>query len=69
MLDCDKVLGLELDKVGVTIVNEEVQSLLLLRETARTANNWDESDRLRNQIVSLGYEVEDTTEGQKIKGI
>ena len=36
------------------------------REEARQSNNWNQADKIRKEILELGYEVEDTFEGQKI---
>lgn len=49
--------------------SEEVLKLLELRQQARAAKNFAESDRLRDQIASQGWVVQDSKEGQKlIKG-
>ena len=49
--------------------SEEVLKLLELRQQARVAKNFAESDRLRDQIASQGWVVQDSKEGQKlIKG-
>jgi cysteinyl-tRNA synthetase len=37
--------------------------LRLARDAARKAKNWSESDRLRDELVALGYEVKDTPGG------
>ena len=47
-------------------VPAEVRRLVDLRAEARAAKNFKESDRLRDKVASLGYEVRDTAEGQKI---
>ncbi|HLD32268.1 MAG TPA: cysteine--tRNA ligase [Candidatus Peribacteraceae bacterium] len=44
----------------------EVRKLANLRAEARAAKNFKESDRLRDEMAALGYEVRDTAEGQKI---
>ena len=43
-----------------------MQKLVKEREQARQNKNFKESDELRKEINSLGYEVKDTPEGQKI---
>jgi cysteinyl-tRNA synthetase len=48
-------------------IPEEVQSLLDARAEARAAKNWAESDRLRDAIAALGWEVKDTKQGQKVQ--
>ena len=44
---------------------EQLQTLLTQRAAARTAKQWAESDRIRAEIVALGWTVKDTPEGQK----
>ena len=65
----DSVLGLNLEKLAKheTSIPKEIQKLLTNRQTARNNKNWAESDRLRDEINSLGWQVEDTAEGQKVK--
>lgn len=67
VLDFDKVLGLELNLVNKEEVPEEVKNLVGLRIKARAEKNWAESDRLRDEIEKLGYVVEDSGEGIRIK--
>lgn len=45
---------------------EEVMALVEQRKKARDEKNWDESDRLRDEIAALGWEVQDTPEGAKL---
>ncbi len=67
--EVDSVLGLDL--FGYVpeeiIITPELQALLDTRKTAREEKNFAESDRLRDQLRTLGYEVKDTTEGQKLE--
>ncbi len=56
----------ELGVVAQDEIPEEIQELLERRDLARTTQNWDESDRLRQEINLKGYMVEDTPQGQKI---
>jgi len=73
VLDFDKVLGFNLDQAKSFVVSEitfselpvEVQALALARETARQNKDFAESDRLRDEIKSRGYAVEDTKDGMK----
>lgn len=73
VLDFDKVLGLGLADAQKFVVSEiafselpdEVQALALARETARKDKDFKESDRLRDEIKSRGFAVEDTKEGMK----
>ncbi len=45
----------------------EVQALLSAREQARAARNWQESDRLRDELEQLGWRVQDTGSGQRVE--
>ena len=68
LLDFDKVLGLDLENNEFEIkdIPVEVQELLVERESARIAGNYQKADELRKKIKSLGFIVEDTATGQKI---
>ena len=48
-------------------VPEAVQALAARRAQARKDRNWAESDALREEIASLGYAVEDSPQGQKLR--
>ena len=68
ILDFDRVLGLKLDKKQEEEeISTEILELTTLREKARGEKNWAESDRLREEIKSKGWEVEDTAGGYKLK--
>ncbi|MBI4727655.1 cysteine--tRNA ligase [candidate division TA06 bacterium] len=66
--DFDRVLGLNLleTKEGFGIP-KEVEELLRKRQEARAAKNWAGSDAIRNQILALGYVVEDSKGGQTVR--
>ena len=49
------------------VLPEEVQELANQRVMARKDKNWALSDELRDKINSMGYTVEDTADGQKVK--
>ncbi|MFA6426928.1 MAG: cysteine--tRNA ligase [Candidatus Magasanikbacteria bacterium] len=68
LLDFDTVLGLGLGEIKEESVEipSEVQKLLDARQKTRQEKNWKESDRLRDEIFKSGFNVEDTSEGQKI---
>lgn len=65
--DIDRVLGLDLNKVKAETGNAKVDVLLKDREGARSVKNWKRSDEIRNEINKLGFDVEDTTNGQVLK--
>ncbi|MGI6316589.1 MAG: cysteine--tRNA ligase [Christensenellales bacterium] len=60
------VIGM-LTRVFVEKLPHEIQVLADARAAARKARNWNESDRLRDEILAKGYSVEDTKDGQKIR--
>lgn len=69
ILKMDQVLGLKLDKyLGKKVeIPEKVQKLVEQREQVRQAGNYRESDKLRDELEDLGFEVEDTSAGPVIK--
>ena len=75
LVEADKVLGLGLNdervatKLAVvkqTDLPAEVQSLITEREAAREAKDFTKADDLRTKIESLGFDIKDTPEGQKV---
>lgn len=71
LLDFDKILGLGLinNEFSVKNLPLNVKSLLVRREQARIDKDWKKADEIRDQIATLGYEVRDTEEGQKLTKI
>jgi len=67
--EMDKILGLDLSKKEDLNITEKIKKLVAEREEARKNKNWQKSDEIRDKIKSLGYLIEDTSEGQKIKKI
>ena len=61
---CD-VLGLLMKKASD--LPDDIQALADERVQARKDKNWKRSDELRDQLKALGYTVEDTKEGQKVR--
>jgi len=59
----NQILALEPDAAAVP---PEVQALLDARAIARKVKDWAASDRLRDQIAALGWEVKDTKDGQQV---
>jgi cysteinyl-tRNA synthetase len=59
-LFADEVLGLELNRAPhIVEISKEIQELIDLRADARATGNWSESDRLRDELLGLGYKVQD----------
>jgi len=46
---------------------EEIATLVRERAEARKNKDWARSDELRNRIISAGYILEDTKQGQKVR--
>jgi cysteinyl-tRNA synthetase len=47
-------------------VDENSKALVSARDTARSEKNWAEADRLRDELVNLGWVVEDSPSGTQI---
>lgn len=69
-LEFDKVFALNFDKIKeekneIEIPND-IRQLAEERLAARKAKNWQESDRLRDEISQKGYAIKDTASGYEI---
>lgn len=62
----DKILGLNIDKEEEFEIPEEIMKIVEERKQARIEKNWNKSDELRDKLISLGYNVKDTSDGMKI---
>ena len=49
------------------VVDEASQALVAQRDEARAQKNWAEADRLRDELTSLGWTVEDSSTGTQIR--
>jgi cysteinyl-tRNA synthetase len=73
LCEFDRVLGLGLDKVTPEsikkeeVIPKEIKELIEKRVIARKEKNWEESDRLRDEINARGYSVKDTKEGMQVE--
>lgn len=71
----DEILGLNLREGSAALATEkqivpaEVQKLLKERKRLRSERRFSDSDRIRKQINDLGYEIEDTEKGTKVRKI
>lgn len=74
ILDFDKVFGLRLDlakdlnnqEIDFDALDEDVKLLIENRQLAREQRNWEESDKLRDELKDQGYLIEDIKNGFKI---
>ena len=65
----DKVLSLDLLKEDNVEVPEEVIELVEERNKYKKEKNFEEADKVRDKITSLGYKILDTRDGTKIERI
>lgn len=68
LLEFDEVLGLNIGEQTKKTVPTDVLKLAEEREIYRQNKDWKKSDELRHKIDELGYVVEDTAVGYKIRG-
>ena len=59
------ILGLLMHDADTT--PEEIKALVQARVDAKKAKNFAEADRLRDEVLKLGYVIEDTPKGPKVK--
>ncbi len=69
LLKMDEVLGLDLTnwKPREEEIPAEVMTLVESRTLARKEKRWADADAIRSQVSTLGYEIEDTPSGPKVK--
>jgi cysteinyl-tRNA synthetase len=66
VIDFDKVLGLGFENLKEETIPENVLKIAREREQARAQKDFKRSDEIRKEINSLGYEIKDSAEGQKV---
>ena len=74
LLDFDEVFSFGLAKVRKLEVKkleipEEIKKLVEIRKKYRTQKEWQKADEIRKKTKELGYWIEDTKEGPKIKKV
>jgi cysteinyl-tRNA synthetase len=67
LLDFDKVFGLNFEKLKKPKIPEKIKKLAKIREEYRKEGDFKSADEIRKKIKEMGYWVEDTKEGPKIK--
>ena len=67
LLEMDRVLGLGLGEIKKLELPEGAKELIGKREGFRKVGNFEESDKLRLELLKMGVEVEDTPQGSKWK--
>ena len=79
LLDFDRVLGIGLAEgnarlrkmLSINVIErkdlpEKIRSLVGKREDARKSEDWERADKIRDELHSLGYTVEDTSAGSQV---
>ena len=67
VLEFDKVLGFGLDKIEKADLPKGAKELIEKREKLRSQGEFEDSDKIREELKSMGVEVEDTPQGSKWK--
>jgi len=67
LLDFDRIFGLSLEKVKKLRIPKEIKKLVEIRENYRKMGDFKKADEIRMKIKEMGYWVEDTREGPRIK--
>jgi cysteinyl-tRNA synthetase len=65
----DQVFGLRLAdwRPPVEDIPQDITELALARQQARKEKRWADADELRDRITGLGYDIEDTPEGPRLR--
>ena len=63
------MIGLDLEREATSdwTPPDEVLELVSRRDAARRAKDYQESDRLREELTAMGLEVMDTPEGTRVR--
>jgi len=67
IIEFDKIFGLDLNKIEKPEIPQEIKKLADEREKYRKEKQWEKADEIRKEIEKMGYQVEDTKQGPKIK--
>lgn len=67
--DIDRVLGLRLKTQTKTKLKipAKIKELVAKRERFRQAGDWQKADKIRQEVFNLGFQIEDTDQGPKLK--
>jgi len=69
LLQFDQVFGLRLAEwqPAEEVVPGEIMALVDQREKARAEKRWKDADELREQVKAMGYDIEDTPTGPRVR--
>jgi cysteinyl-tRNA synthetase len=66
----DKVFGLDLNRPpNIFNIPKKIEKLVKRREELRKKEKWQKADEVRKKIKKLGWLVEDTDQGPKLKSV
>jgi cysteinyl-tRNA synthetase len=69
VLLADEILGLGLEKFIKRKIPKKIKDKVLLREKLRKEKKWEMADKIREELLKLGYKIEDTKFGPFVKFI
>ena len=69
LYDFDKVLGLGLKNIQSEKIPKKILALVKRREKLRKDQKWEDADKIREEIQQLGYTLEDTSQGTKVRNL
>ena len=64
----NEVLGIDFESSSEEL-SDELKIILSQREEARKNKDWKKSDEIRNKLTQMGYTVDDTPQGSRLKKI
>jgi cysteinyl-tRNA synthetase len=67
LAEVDTVLGILPASGPAEAIPDAITEMVRIREQAREARDFDQADRLRDEIFTLGYSVEDLPFGPRVK--
>jgi len=65
--DWDSILDVLTETNMIDINENEIEQLILKRNEARDAKNWEEADRIRDELIQKGIILEDSGQGTRWK--
>jgi cysteinyl-tRNA synthetase len=65
----NQVLGLFTEHITDDSLLASIKALIAKRDIAREAKDWSKSDSIREELIEMGIEVQDTPEGTKWRRI
>jgi cysteinyl-tRNA synthetase len=66
--EVDDIFGI-IGKIAPQKMPKNIKELVGKRETLRKEKRWQEADKIRNNIEKLGWQIEDTPSGSRLKKI